>query len=123
MAGLGYTLAAEARRIGYYHPTAQRWVTSGNVDLVEGAVDRIYVKLGSRTLFVSITHAGSESPRRAKMRAAPLDPAHCEGILAAWDLNIRAYRVYRDVDNYLQPPTGGAWLIARGATRFPWEKI
>jgi hypothetical protein len=115
MAGLGYTLVAKARNVGFYR--GGTWQPGGAIDLLEGAVDLVHSKDSGRVVFSSVTHVGSESPRRQKMRAAQFDPAHGWGMVWAWSADERHFRLYRAEGDYLDE----GWRISEGAEGWPWD--
>lgn len=119
LANLGFKLVAEAKATPVWSQ-GRIIANSGNIDLLDGAVDQVWIAAGRRTLFVQVTYVGNESPRRKKLREVGFDPAFHEVWLMSFDPEERAgvFRVFLDRDDYyekghrLQPGTGG----------IPWEQ-
>lgn len=114
--GLGYGLVARAKNIPVWK-MGRVVANDGDVDLAQGSVDLIFRKRGSRTLYVQVTHLGSESPRRAKLRAVDWDTNFEEVLLLSWDAAMGAFHVFRDVDDWLK---ADGWHLAEGDGVFPW---
>lgn len=116
---LGFKLVAEAKVTPVWHQGSIVG-NQGNIDLLEGAVDHVWIKRGRRTLFVQVTYVGNESPRRKKLREAGFDPAFHEVWLMSFDPAERngTFRVFRDCDDYLEK----GHRLTPEDFRIPWEQ-
>lgn len=117
--GLGYTLAAQARR----RPV---WVrgrvvaNDGSIDLLKNAFDIIAVKRHRPTIFLQVTTVSAIAGHRPKLRAASgvLSESHHAPMAFAWDESAEAFKVYLWRDDYLD----AGWTIGAGAQDWPWNE-
>lgn len=116
--GMGYTLVSQAKSSGHYRHG--RWVQGGAIDLLEGAIDLVHGHPSAPFVLSQVCHVGGESPRRAKLRAiAPLvAQPHRTILLWAWSGEERAFRVFREAEDWLDR----GWRMAPGASRWPWDE-